>query len=159
MRALLCIPLLLAAHPAAATQQSADPAWSDLRAKNPPGIEFSLRLADPHAYREGELIRAVIVFPGTEFLNPPPREIWPFAGVLLDPTGECGSLASPCPRPASATYDPYDPYDPIRSIGRASGPISASLNSSLPALRPGRYRLAVLARKQVLFKQPGPKTG
>jgi hypothetical protein len=150
MRALLCIPLLLAAHAAAAAQQSADPAWSDMRAKNPPGIEFSLRLADPHAYSEGELIRALIAFPGPGSLQPPPRELWQFAGVLLDPAGECGSLASPCPRPA--TYETYDPYDPIRRIGMASAPIWASLNGSLPALRPGRYRLAVLARKQALTR-------
>ena len=150
MRALLCIPLLLAA--CAWAGADADPAWSGLRAKNPPGIEFSLRLTDPHAYSEGELIRAVIVFPGPGSLQPPPRELWQFAGVLLDPAGECGSLASPCPRPASETYETYDPYDPIRRIGMASAPISASLNGSLPALRPGRYRLAVLARKQVLTR-------
>jgi hypothetical protein len=152
MRTLLCIPLLLAAcaaAPSAVPRQSADTAWSDLRAKNPAGMEFSLRLADPHAYREGELIRVEIKFPKSDSPQPA-EELWLFAGILLDPAGECGTMASPCPRPTNAIYDPYDP---IRRIGTVIGPISASLNSSLPVLRPGRYRVALLARKQVLFKR------
>lgn len=145
MKALVCIPLLFAA----AAQQSDDPAWSALRAKNPAGIEFSLRLTDPRTYREGELIRVEIKFPKPDSPRPA-EELWLFTGALLDPAGECGSLASPCPRPTNAMYNPYDP---IRRIGRVIGPISASLNSSLPALRPGRYRLALLARKQVLIRR------
>lgn len=83
--------------PAAVAQQSADAIWNDLRAKNPPGIDLSLRLIDPHSYREGELIRAEMRLPGSREPTPqPPPEIWQFAGVLLDPPADCGSLASPC---------------------------------------------------------------
>src|SRR5215211_5340586 len=83
---------------AAIAQRSEAPAWQDVRSKNPQGVELSLRLADPHRYREGELIRAQITFqkrnPGRS--EAPRREHWQFAGFLLDPVGKCGSLSSPC---------------------------------------------------------------
>ena len=68
--------------PAVAAQQSAGAIWDDLRAKNPPGIELSLRLIDPHSYREGELIRAEMWLPaeGREPAPHPPPEMWQFAG-------------------------------------------------------------------------------
>jgi|ERR1019366_5115380 hypothetical protein len=63
---LICLLFL----PAAVAQSGADP-WSGLRAKNPPGIEVSLRLLREGSYREGELIRAEVHYPGRSF--PPPQ--------------------------------------------------------------------------------------
>jgi hypothetical protein len=112
-----------------------------------------LRLAEPHPYREGELIRARIGFPGANWLSAqPPRERWQFAGFLLDPVRDCGSLASPCFQSMNLGFDKTDP---TLRLGTTSGPFEVSLNNYLPALRPGRYRTAVLARKLVLTNR-GP---
>ena len=123
--------------------------WGDLQSKNPPGIELSLRLTEPHSYREGELIRAEIRFPGRSPAPPqqPPREIWQFAGFLLDPAGSCGSVASPC---FPSMILGFDKSEPTLRLGETSDPLAVSLNNYLPRLRPGRYRTAVLVRKQVM---------
>ena len=146
--------LCLFCAPAAVAQQSEPPAWSELQAKNPQGIELSLRLAEPHSYRAGELIRAEIRFPGRSFApaQQPPRERWQFAGFLLDPAGNCGSLASPC---FQSTTLGFDKTDPMLRLGDTSDPLAVSLNNYLPALRPARYRAAVLVRKLVLTNR-GP---
>jgi hypothetical protein len=134
---------------AAVAQPSPGPVWSDLRAKNPPGLELSLRLTEPHSYREGELIRAQIAFPGRMFApsQPPPQEHWQFAGFLLDPAGDCGSLASPCHEPMTMGFGNTDP---TQRLGETSEPIAVSLNNYLPGMPPGRCRAAVLVRKLVL---------
>ncbi|MGA2330043.1 MAG: hypothetical protein ABSH05_27700 [Bryobacteraceae bacterium] len=139
---------------AAVAQRSAGPVWSDLQAKNPPGIELSLRLTEPHSYLQGELIRAQIGFPGRSFApaQQPPRERWQFAGFLLDPAGDCGSLVSPCHE--SMTLG-FDKTDPTHRLGETSAPLAVSLNNYLPALRPARYRTAALVRKLVLTNR-GP---
>src|ERR1035437_1018710 len=87
---LLCLPAALA-------QTGADP-WSGLRAKNPPGVEVSLRLLREGSYRERELIRAEVHYPGQGVppAQRPPAEMWQSDGFLLDPAGTCGTLASPC---------------------------------------------------------------
>ena len=140
-----CGLLCLLAVPAAVAQ----PAWSDLRSKTPPGIDLSLRLTEPHSYREGELIRAEIRFPGRSPAPPqqPTREIWQFAGFLLDPAGSCGSVASPC---FPSMILGFDKSEPTLRLGETSDPLAVSLNNYLPRLRPGRYRTAVLVRKQVM---------
>ena len=140
--------LCLFCAPVAVAQQREPPAWSELQAKNPQGIELSLRLAEPHSYRAGELIRAEIRFPGRSFASAqqPPRELWQFAGFLLDPAGSCGSLASPCFQPTTLGFDRTDP---TLRLGDTSGPLAVSLNNYLPALRPARYRAAVMLRKLV----------
>src|SRR5450631_1112306 len=93
MRGLVCLLCL----PAALAQTGADP-WSQLRAKNPPGIEVSWRLLRDGSYREGELIRAEVHYPGQSVPPPqdPPAELWTPNGFLLDPAAACGTLASPC---------------------------------------------------------------
>lgn len=146
--------LFLYCVPAAVAQPSAGPVWSDLQAKNPPGIELTLRLMEPHSYRQGELIRAQIGFPGRSFApaREPPRDRWQFAGFLLDPVGNCGSLASPCF--GSMTLG-FDKTEPTLRLGETSEPVAVSLNNYLPALPPARYRAAVLARKLVLTNR-GP---
>jgi len=146
MRGLICLLCL----PAAVAQPGADP-WSGLRAKNPAGVEVSLRLLRDGRYREGELIRAEVHYPGLGAApaQRPPAEMWPAHGFLLDPAAACGTLASPCFQSA------------CMGGGIANGPMSyppsplLSLNSSLPDLRPGKYRVAALARKQVLTNR-GP---
>src|ERR1035437_228105 len=75
----------------------------------------------------------------------PPRERWQFAGFLLDPAGNCGSLASPCFQ--SMTLG-LDKTDPTLRLGETSDPLAVSLNNYLPVWR--RYRAAVLVRKLVL---------
>jgi hypothetical protein len=148
MRGLLCLLFL----PAALAQPNADP-WSGLRAKNPSGVEVSVRLIREGTYREGELIRAEVHYPTQ---SPGPQrpgteraaEIWPSSGFLLDPATACGTLASPC--------FPYYPTGGIVSgSGSPSSPQITTLNNWFRWLRPGRYRAAALTRKQVLTNR-GP---
>jgi hypothetical protein len=143
MRSLICLLWLSAAF----AQTGVDP-WSALRAKNPPGTEVFLRLLREGSYRESELIRAEVTDPGPDVgqPQPPPPEIWSFYGFLFDPSGNCGTLASPC-----------FPSAPMGGGMMMNGDFSGllprspviSLNAWLPAMRPGRYRVAALARKQV----------
>jgi hypothetical protein len=133
--------------PVALAQQSPDP-WSALRAKNPPGIEVLLRLLREGSYRQSELIRAEVTDPGPGVPPPQPLppEIWSSYGFLFDPAGTCGTLASPCFPSApmgggmmmNGDFGGLLPRSPV-----------ISLNAWLPAMRPGRYRVAALARKQV----------
>src|ERR1017187_1300828 len=133
--------------PVALAQQSPDP-WSGLRAKNPSGVGVLLRLLREGSYRQGELIRAEVSDPdpGSPPPQPLPPEIWSFYGFLFDPAGNCGTLASPC-----------FPSAPMGGGMMMNGDFSGllprspviSLNAWLPAMRPGRYRVAALARKQV----------
>jgi hypothetical protein len=134
---------------AAVAQPGADP-WSELRAKNPPGIEVSLRLLREGSYREGELIRAEVHYPGRNVPPPqgPPVELWTPNGFLLDPAAACGTLASPC-------FPFFGVGGGISSSGLQPNSPMVSLNGHLRTPKPGRYRVAVLARKQVLVN-PGP---
>jgi hypothetical protein len=114
--------------------------------------QVSLRLLENRSYREGELIRAEVQPLGQPFVpgQPPPKERWQYAGFLLDPSRKCGSLATPCFQSTSLWFDKTDP---MLRFGDASAPLIVSLNRYLPALGPGRYRLALLARKLVLTRQ------
>jgi len=133
--------------PAAVAQQSAGAIWNDLLAKSPPGIDLSLRLIDPHSYREGELIRAEMRLPGSREPTPhPPPEMWQFAGLLLDPPANCGSLASPCLQSMPQGIFVSGNF----GFGNGANPSAVSLNIYLPRLRPARYSAAVLVRKLVL---------
>jgi NADH:ubiquinone oxidoreductase subunit E len=136
--------IFLMCLPAAVAQPGADP-WSGLRAKNPSGVEFSLRLLREGSYREGELIRAEVHYPGLSApAQRPPAAMWQSNGFLLDPAAACGTLASPCFPSVSGGI----------VVGTGSGPQSdaplLSLNNYFPSLRPGRYRAAALRRKTVL---------
>lgn len=95
------------------------------------GQSLTLSLTDPHPYRQGELVRAEIHLPDSQE--------WQFAGVLLDPPSSCGTLQNPCFLQAShfgggVSYPRNLPHD---------------LNSYLPQLAPGQYRVTALARKLV----------
>jgi hypothetical protein len=92
MRGWIC----LLCFSAAVAQPGADP-WSELRAKNPPGIEVSLRLLREGSYREGKLIRAEVHYPGRSVPPPqgPPVELWTPNGFLLDPAATCGTWRRP----------------------------------------------------------------
>jgi hypothetical protein len=125
---LLCLAQVLSAQ---AGGEGGD-FWSALRSNNPPGLPIELRLIDPHAFHQGELIRAE--------LKLPPAEQWQFGGILLDPASSCGTVAKPCF---------------VNEGGIVAGPVSRpdlpslALNAYLPALPPGDYRMAALARKLV----------
>src|SRR4051794_20109173 len=121
--------------------------WTDIRAKNPPDVKIMLRLLDSHAFREGELIRAEMSVPEHRPMQgPPPAEHWQFGGLLLDPAADCGTVAKPCFVGAPGGMD---------FSGLMNGPQGVSdqrqlaLNAYLPALAPGKYRIAALARKLV----------
>src|SRR5579862_3493623 len=129
-------------------QPAGDSLWSDLRSKNPPGLDFQLRLIDPHVYRQGELIQGEGNFPGQGFAagQPLPQEQWQFGGFLLDPQTACGSVRMPC----------YGLAEQIRTgLRDPLAPVVFALNTYLPRLSPGHYRAAALARKLVLTSR-GP---
>ncbi len=141
MRALmfLCIVPLLNA-------QGVDP-WGELRAKNPSGSSVTLRLVNPHVFRQGELIAAELNLPDFPPMQTPQlAEYWQFAGLLLDPAGECGTVSKPC-------FLSDFGMGLRGAIGGPQGrsePQVLALNSYLPSLAPGRYRAAALGRKLVL---------
>jgi hypothetical protein len=90
------ILMLLWLAPVLNAQGGSDP-WNDLRSKNPPGLALTLRLVNPHAFRQGELIAAELNLPDhPPVQTPPPTEQWQFAGILLDPAANCGTVAKPC---------------------------------------------------------------
>ena len=107
--------------------------------------EFSLRLVGPQKYHQGELISAEIKFP-SDAPGALPQERWQMAGLLLDPPAGCGWMASPCvvqfPRAVRAVVSVGPPPAIDKSATRL-----ISLNRYLPALQPGHYQTAVLARK------------
>jgi hypothetical protein len=113
-------------------------------AQAPP--ELVLRLLNPHVFHQGELISAELNLPDHGLLqNPPATEQWQFAGILLDPPANCGTMAKPC-----VLNQPY-----LGGLFAPSDHTSLALNSYLPQLPPGRYRVAALGRKLVL-KAHGP---
>jgi len=114
--------------------------------------QIALRVADQHPFRQGELIRAEIDVPGSMSIgSPPPAERWQFVGILVDPPGECGTREKPCFLGAAGGRDfsglMNGPQDPAASR-------NWPLNFYLPALAPGRYRVAALAKKLVLKTSP-----
>ena len=119
--------------------------WSGLRSKNPPGVEVSLRLIDPHGYRQGEVIRVEMKWPGWVPGPAPPAEQWQFAGLLLEPEQGCGSVAKPCFLDSGLNNRDFS-----RIINGLNGPVTEHndtvLNRWLPPLAPGHYRAALLAR-------------
>jgi hypothetical protein len=129
--------------------QGHDP-WSELRSRNPQGASIILRLVSPHPYRQGELISAGLNLPD----NPPAQaaplpDQWQFAGILLDPPTDCGTLEKPCFVTDAGGLGfslPVVGPGPRGHFDRQP----VALNSYLPPLRPGRYQLAALARKLVL---------
>jgi hypothetical protein len=121
--------------------------WNDLRSKNPPGLAVTLRLVNPHAFRQGELIAAELNLPEhSPAQTPPPAEQWQFAGILLDPPAECGTVAKPC----FLTDSSPGGIDFSRLSSGRSEHQPLAINSYLPPLAPGRYHAAALARKMVL---------
>jgi hypothetical protein len=146
MRAVLLVVSLpvLFAQPGAQVS-STDP-WTDLRAKNPPDLELSLRLTASHPYHRGELIPVEAKVPGMASEG---QEYWQFGGFLLDPVVDCGSLQKPC----FGHYGPFNGNRPEMGIGQRMGPTKLLLNSFIPLLQPGHYRAAMLLRKEVLLNR------
>jgi hypothetical protein len=125
--------------------------WNDLRAKNPRDFTTTLRLVNPHPFRQGEIIVAEMKLPDSAPVRtPPPPEHWQFAGILLDPPADCGTLAKPC-------FLANGDFTGLISGPQAGAePRAVVLNSYLPPLAPGRYHVAALARKLVLTNRaPG----
>ena len=134
---LLCLARLLCA------QGGGDP-WSALRSNHPPSLSIALRLVDPHPFRQGELIKAELNLPGFRpGAGPPPAEQWQFIGLLLDPRTTCGTVVKPCFLSETEVHVMNGPHG-------VSDRQTTALNSYLPELPPGHYRVAALARKLVL---------
>ena len=110
-----------------------------LSAQAPAEFSLELRLLNPHVFRQGERIAAGVNLPYPAVLPPAP-EGWQFAGILLDPPVGCGTVVKPC-----VLNEPY-----FGGLVSPSDHTSLELNSYLPQLPPGRYRVAALARKLVL---------
>lgn len=126
---------------AALFAQGNDPPWSGMRAKNPAGVEFGLRLVGPAAHRDRELIQVVLRMPGQ--VQGPPE--WQVVGYLLDPPASCGTVAKPCT--LSGTWVENGDFSGLVG-GPETRPIA--LNRYFPILAPGRYRTAALARKMTI---------
>ncbi len=110
--------------------------WSGVH--NPAGVEISLKLVDPHPFRQGELI-VMQMQPPEWTMGPPPPEQWQLQGLLLDPpAADCGSMAKPCTETGW--------------MGglRGGPPRDTYLNRWLPSLPPGHYRAALLEKKLVM---------
>ncbi len=103
-----------------------------------------MRLLSSPDYQEGELIRAAINFPVARVRS---DQRWQFAGFLIEPPRECGTLERPCFWQSTGIFDKSDP---VVRLGDMPGPVDITLNNHLPALRPGHYRLTAVARKLVL---------
>jgi hypothetical protein len=115
--------------------------------------QITMRVADPHPFRQGEIIRAEIDVPSSMPMGtPPPAERWQFVGLLLDPPGECGTREKPCSLGAAGGRDYFGLMNGPRG---ASTKTSWPLNYYLPQLAPGRYRVAALARKLALTSTAG----
>jgi hypothetical protein len=132
----LCVFLCSQAN----AQQSFEQFHESLRSENPPDTQFTLRLPDPHPYREGELVPIEVTFRA-------PERRYQFAGVLLDPPQDCGDLQKPC---ANLNMLTSARNDPLLGLGEVVRSYPTDLNLYVPRLPPGRYRAALLARLLVL---------
>jgi hypothetical protein len=153
MRAFLLVVLVPTLFAQVSGNDPGNNPWADLRARNPPGLELSLRLTAPQPYHSEELIPVEVNFSGMA-TNPdqtPTEEMWRFGGFLLDPAVDCGSLQKSCFRLGGTNFG----NDTAMVIGQRPGPTSLILNRYMPALRPGHYRAAMLLRKEVLLNR-GP---
>jgi hypothetical protein len=144
--------LILLSLPSILHAQGQPAEWDALRAKNPAGVSVTLRLLQPRAFHQGELISAEVNLPEhVPMQTPPAAAYWQFTGLLLDPAGNCGTVGKPC-------------FLSEMEFGLRNGPQAVSdrrslaLNSYLPALAPGRYRVAALARKMVRANTGGVGT-
>src|SRR5262245_34446895 len=132
MKIVMVVVVLAAALPA----QQADP-WSAMRAANPEGLNFPLRLPGKSSFHDRELMPATLQVPSPAS-QPGPAE-WQFIGLLLDPAGECGTVAKPCT--VKGTQILHGDY----SFSHSGDAHPILLNRYLPTLPPGRYRAAALA--------------
>jgi hypothetical protein len=96
--------------------------------------DLRLRLVDPHAFRERELVRLEMSEPGRG---------WWFLGFVIEPARDCGTMAKPCsPWAMKAVNGP----------GQASPVIV--LNRFVQDLSPGTYRIKALARRLMADGRP-----
>ncbi len=108
---------------------------------NPQGSALTMRLPAGASYHEGELIPFTFTFrPGSGHFS--------FAGFLVDPALDCGSLARPCHITDMRTFSKSDP---MLLLNFTAEPIErgSDLNVYVPRLKPGRYRVALLTRVMV----------
>jgi hypothetical protein len=99
--------------------------------------QVTLRLVNPHPFRQGELMAAELNLP----------EQWQFAGIVLDPPADCGTVAKPCLLTDPNAGGPGG-LDGSGLFSPSDRPALA-LNAYLPLLPPGRYHAAALAQKLV----------
>src|SRR5690242_8261139 len=135
------IAMVAAALVAVLPAQQADPPWTMMRAANPPGLNFHLRLPGISSFHDRELIPATLQTPGPAS-TPGPAE-WQFFGLLLSPSVECGTVAKPCTLRGNQML--HGDFPSQSGEGR---PIL--LNRYLPTLPPGHYRAAALASRMTI---------
>jgi HEAT repeat protein len=121
---------------AAACAQPFDRTVRDLKSKNPPNAKLDLTITGAR-FHQGELLPVKVQFwrPGDEGRD----RMWTEGGYLLDPPDRCGDLSRPCYL-----------MDPGGLRGGDGSVTETELNRFLPALKPGRYRVAALRTLQVL---------
>jgi Gram-negative bacterial TonB protein C-terminal len=121
-----------------ASGQEPENPWRSLTAENPQGATLTLRIAEPHLFHVGELI------PIDVDLRDPKMgtdRVYSFGGVLLDPASPCGTPPGPCRLQNRQAAIPAT----MNNLGQSNGTLHGELNLYVPALDPGKYRVAVLA--------------
>jgi hypothetical protein len=153
----LVLVLVCALSPArGADQPSFSQTYQSLKALNPQGIAFTLRIPNTRPFHEGELIPIEMEFHRPDAgASQPPQIQYQSAGAILDPIRTCGSLQNPC----GLTFDmmTFSKMNPMLGLGSPLRPFSTDLNLYLPPLGPGRYRAALLAR-QLTRVSTGPRS-
>ncbi len=106
--------------------------------------DFRMRLLDGGVYREREIVRVEIGGPSRG---------WQFAGFLVDPPAECGTMAKPCfPLGTGMQNGDFGGLAISSSTTRV-----LAVNGYVPRLAPGHYRFQALARRMV-FTSTGTST-
>ncbi len=108
-----------------------------------PAQELVLTATGPTTVYEGQLIPVKLELRGTSL------RIWGFGGFRLEPAPPCPNYSPSCQPMDMWTFHKFDSF---LGFGHASLAVETDINSFIPALKPGKYRIRAVAAKQGLPK-------